>query len=137
MIVGQLLKLKISQTTHIPDLVHEILVEFCFNASNRVKDSVFSPVDIVEGSTAIKPILALWIIPHVSLAHLENTLTQVDEIILCYILNNLFAAQIKKYLRYCHHRMHIVKHQIVCWLLRQILDHFSLTMRNLSQSHDG
>ncbi len=117
--------------------MHEILVEFCFNASNRVEDSVFSPVDIVEGSTAIKPILALWIIPHVSLAHLENTLTQVDEIILCYILNNLFAAQIKEYLRYCHHRMHIVKHQIVCWLLRQIVDHFRVTVRNLSHSHDG
>ena len=117
--------------------MHEILVEFCLNASNRVEDSVFSPVDIVEGSTAIKPILALWIIPHVSFAHLENTLTQVDEILLCHILNNLFAAQIKEYLCYCHHRMNIVEHQIVCWLLRQIVNHFSMTVRNLSHSHDG
>jgi len=99
-------------------LLREVFVEFRLNAANRVKNAILGAIDIVKMRATIQPVLPLLGVPEIGLSQLEYALTEVNQVILGHILDQLGRLpQIKQDFSHCHQRMHIVEHQVVGGLL--------------------
>ena len=88
----QLLKVIVINASEFLDLHQKYFVKLGLNAAHSIENSVLCPVDVVEVSTAIQPILALRRVPQVGLAHFEDALAEVDQVVLSDVLNHLLLA---------------------------------------------